>query len=232
MQATFNEDWYPSPQLKRLVELAAENIQFNRDKEGDVIEIGCREGKSTHALANAVYPEKLLCVDTWKGNVEEGAITGIEHPTVTILRNRDVLGIFKNNMKNLTQGNYETIQMDSFEFLRNQYGTSNRKIKFCHIDASHDYPHVLKTLQLILPHLIPGGLLCGDDYQNSHKHREDLQGGIERAVTEMFLIIPHMAIFGIGKVLLNRWQKIYFIFLFEIFHCKINLMCVETIMKN
>ena len=32
-------------------------------------------------------------------------------------------------------------------------------IKFCHIDAAHDYDSVRETIELLLPRLVPGGSL-------------------------------------------------------------------------
>ena len=36
----------------------------------------------------------------------------------------------------------------------------------------------------MLPLVVEGGMLCGDDYVNANKGRADLQGGVERAVTD------------------------------------------------
>jgi hypothetical protein len=38
---------------------------------------------------------------------------------------------------------------------------------------------------MLIPNLIRGGILCGDDYMTAHKGRKDLDGGVERAVNEM-----------------------------------------------
>ena len=168
----FNEDWYSKSQVARLIKL----YKRVRPLEGLIIEIGCWEGKSTCALANAIHPEVLHAVDTWQGNITEGA----DHPTVKILKERDVYQTFLDNVARLTKGNVVVHRQDCFEYLT----TVHEPIKFCHIDAAHDYESVKRTIDLLLPRLVPGAILCGDDYLNAHAGRADLQGGVERACRE------------------------------------------------
>ena len=70
----FNEKWYSDKQAFFLQDLIHSVSHLN----GTIIEIGCWEGFSTYHIANACFPEILICNDTWKGNVDE-----IEnHPSV------------------------------------------------------------------------------------------------------------------------------------------------------
>lgn len=174
----FHEDWYSNEQVEVLCKLAKEVKNLN----GSIIEIGCWEGKSTFNLANAIYPETLICNDTWLGNVAESICSGNKHPTEVILENRDVYRIFRENMDKLTERNYDIVKKDCLEWL-NEY---DGKVKFCHIDASHDYYSVRKTLELLLPKLVNGGILCGDDFGNANMNCTILHGGVERAVREIF----------------------------------------------
>jgi predicted O-methyltransferase YrrM len=173
----FNEDWYSSSQINNLVHLA----KSVKHIEGSVIEVGCWEGKSTVSLANECYPNTLICNDTWLGNVLESIITGQEHITEKILKQRDVYGIFVNNMNKLTKRNYTVVKQDCIEWLK----TFEEPIKFIHIDASHEYESVRDTIRLALPKLVKGGIICGDDFLSSNISRTDLHGGVERAVREM-----------------------------------------------
>jgi len=174
--AQFHENWYPTKQLIELKSL----IPLVRELEGDCIEIGCWEGRSAHTLANELYPDTLICNDTWKGNVVESKLQGSENISERIAKTRDVFAVFKNNMDVLTKGNYTVVREDCLEWLK----TIERPVKFCHIDASHDYKSVFDTIQLLLPHVVKGGILCGDDFENACMSRHDLQGGVERAVRE------------------------------------------------
>ena len=172
----FHENWYSEKQIHDLIQLLAsvKNI------EGDIIEIGCWEGKSTINLANHCFPEILICNDTWKGNVQESIVTGETHITEKILQVRDVYQIFITNMDSQTQKNYRVIKEDCIEWLKTYDGS----IKFIHIDASHEYDSVYKTIMLALSKLVKGGIICGDDYISANMSRYDLNGGVERAVKE------------------------------------------------
>ena len=172
----FNEDWYTAEQAQFLQTL----VQKVKHIDGKVIEIGCWEGKSTSYLANEAYPENVICNDTWLGNVEEGNLTGTIHPTCTILQTRDVYSIFINNMNTLTKGNYSVVKDDCIRWLSD----FKEPIKLCHIDASHEYYSVKRTIDLLLPNIVTGGILCGDDFITSNIERYDLHGGVERAVRE------------------------------------------------
>ena len=81
----------------------------------------------------------------------------------------------------------EIVRSDCFDFLE----AFKEPIKFCYIDAAHDYDSVRATLEMILPKLVIGGVLCGDDYTSAHVGRADLRGGVQRAVVE--LLSDHMS---------------------------------------
>jgi Methyltransferase domain len=172
-EAQFQENWYQDSQC-RLLESTARRVA---SLAGDVVEIGSWEGKSTAALANACFPDKVLAVDTWAGSLDESQ----EHPSVKLARGRDVYGTFLNNMKALTQGNVVPVRMHSSEFLSSHPG----RIKFCHIDGSHDYASVKRDIEGSRRLLVDGGILCGDDFLSAHRKRADLNGGVERAVREI-----------------------------------------------
>ena len=173
----FSENWYSTRQIIDLVSL----VEKTQNIVGKVIEIGCWEGKSTIAIANKCFPDVLICNDTWLGNVAESKITGIEHITETILKTRDVYSIFVNNMDTQTQRNYTVVKNDCIEWLK----TFQEPIKFIHIDASHEYQSVFDTIKLALPLMVKGGIMCGDDFSSANMNRQDLQGGVERAVREL-----------------------------------------------
>jgi hypothetical protein len=172
-KAGFNEDWYSETQL-RLLGKVCRKI---RGLHGAVVEIGCWEGRSTATLANCCFPDTVLAVDTWAGNICEGP----QHPSVIAAAERNVFATFTSNIRAFTKGNVEPFIMDSNQFL----SRLKAPVKFCHIDASHDYESVAKEIQAVLQLLVPGGILCGDDFMTAHKGRADLKGGVERAVREL-----------------------------------------------
>jgi len=156
-------------------------LSLVQDLEGWVIEIGCWKGRSTATIANFIYPDSLFAVDTWVGNVDEQNVTGKEHPTVKEAKVNNIFEEFDNNMTNHTKRNFVAYKMDCFDYLENL----TDDIKLCHIDASHDYESVKKTIDMIMPHIVEGGVICGDDIIAANKNRVDLEGGVERAVIEM-----------------------------------------------
>lgn len=173
----FNENWYNQSQCDELSKVCKQIPTT----DGLIIEIGCWEGKSTTFIANSIYPRILTCNDTWQGNLEEEKITGVPHITVSIAKERDVYSTFLRNMEMLTGGNFIVVKRDCIEWL----STISKPIVFCHIDASHEYESVKKTIELLLPNVVPGGILCGDDFLSANIRRTDLHGGVERAVREL-----------------------------------------------
>lgn len=173
---TFHESWYSDSQCSKLAELAQIAPQ------GAIVEIGCWEGKSTIALANAVYPRIVHAVDHWEGNKEEGA----DHPSVIIARERDVYATFCENVSTQTKGNVVAHRM-SWQTFVSAYTETNllpEYIAFLHVDASHDYQSVIQTLRAWYPFTVKGAIFCGDDFLTADASRADLNGGVERAVRE------------------------------------------------
>jgi beta-1,4-mannosyl-glycoprotein beta-1,4-N-acetylglucosaminyltransferase len=172
-EAKFHENWYADDQVLRICDLLA----GVRSLPGAAIEIGCWEGKSTVALAHACHPEPLIAIDNWEGNLDESP----GHGSVHLARQRDIYGQFLVNIQLLTKGNVKPVRTDCHEFLRKWHGP----IKFAHIDASANYASVKSMLAALLPWMVPGGVLCGDDILTASIGRQDLDGGVERAVREM-----------------------------------------------
>jgi len=80
----------------------------------------------------------------------------------------------------LTKGNYKIVKEDCLEWLK----TINEPIKFCYIDASHEYDSVKRTIDLLLPHVVKGGVLCGDDWLVCPDGWINGDGGVQKAVKD------------------------------------------------
>jgi Methyltransferase domain len=170
---TFHDTWFHPNQAAQIAALAAQVHE-----RGICVEIGCWEGFSTHYIANAIHPTPLYAVDTWRGNEDESA----DHPSVLFAKERDVYATFEANMRALTKGNVIAMQLD----WRDAITLFRGGIAFLHIDAAHDYTSMIDMLVAWYPKMLPGGIICGDDYKTASSSRADLQGGVERAVTEYF----------------------------------------------
>ena len=184
----FHEMWYSDAELERL----AEAVRLSQGQSGKLIELGSWEGRSTAVIANACFPEVVWAVDTWAGAPTQGT----EHETVRLARERDVFSVFQQNMQAMTRGNVVPRQAEVLEFLQVLEGP----IRFCHIDAAHDYESVRDSLRLLIPKLIQGSVLFGHDYESAHAGRSDLNGGGERAVRE---VLPGHTAIG------NTWIYIH-----------------------
>jgi hypothetical protein len=132
LDPAFHEQWYLDIELA-LLEAAT---GFVNPLQGAVIEIGCWQGRSAAVMANACYPDILIAVDTWGGSVTEHP----DHETVRIAKVRDVFAAFIANMQRATRGNFECHRSEAISFLKSWAAP----IKFCHIDAAHDYDSELR----------------------------------------------------------------------------------------
>lgn len=56
----------------------------------------------------------------------------------------------------------------------------DRFLDLVFLDALHDYDHVMEDIKLWQPKIRPGGILCGDDYNQAHCE------GVKQAVDEVF----------------------------------------------
>jgi beta-1,4-mannosyl-glycoprotein beta-1,4-N-acetylglucosaminyltransferase len=187
-QAAFHEDWYADDQVLRL----AAACERTRGLPGAVLDFGCWEGRSTIAIANACNPEPVIAVDSWAGYANQHP----KHETVQLARERDIFAQFARNVETLTAGNVRPERRDAHDFLAEWDGP----VKFAHIDASHDYASVRRTIEACLPFVVPGGILCGDDYLTAGMGRGDLDGGVERAVRELLPGFDHTHNFW-------QWQR-------------------------
>jgi len=143
----FTEEWFGPESQEALATLA----RSTEGLDGDVVEVGCWEGRSTVALANAVYPATVHAVDTWQGSPDE--------VSADLAAERDVYATFVENVAELTKGNVIAHRMGWREF----FDGRTDPIRFLHIDAEHTFREVYDNIAAALPLMVPGGVMCGDD---------------------------------------------------------------------
>lgn len=172
--AGFHEDWFSEASQVVLADLIGQTA----DVDGAIIEVGSWEGRSTIALANAAYPDIVHAVDTWKGS--PGEISS------ELAKQRDVYTRFLTNIAEYTRGNVNPYRMGwRHYFIHRMWETDSeakgidppRKIRLLFIDAEHTYKEVRENIEKALPHMAPGGIICGDDAHHPP---------IRRAVLDMF----------------------------------------------
>ena len=146
-EPTFHEEWFGSASQEALADL------FDRVAvlDGDIVEIGSWEGRSTIVLARAAAPAVVHAVDTWRGS--PGEISAV------LAGERDVYATFLANIDKATVGNVEVHRCDWRRYLADR----RTPVRFMFIDAEHSYREVADNIATALPLLTPGGIICGDD---------------------------------------------------------------------
>jgi predicted O-methyltransferase YrrM len=145
--SAYQEDWFGEASREALADL----FRLVADLEGDIIEVGSWEGRSTVALANAAHPAVVHAVDTWQGSPGE-----VSH---ALAAKRDVFATFQRNVADDTRGNVEPHRQDWRKFFAGYDG----RIRLLFIDAEHSYREVRDNIEAALPFMVPGGIICGDD---------------------------------------------------------------------
>jgi hypothetical protein len=122
---------------------------------GDILEIGTYHGRSTCALARGlVEGQRLIVCDPFlayrsgeTGPTEEGlrAVVRRTNPTM----NPDLLVVHAKVSRELQL-------------------PPDARLRFAHIDGSHDYDDALHDLRLARDRLVPGGMIAVDDYEHPH----------------------------------------------------------------
>ena len=140
--AQFHEEWFCELSQQVLADLGREA------PAGEVVEIGSWEGRSSVALANAIHPRMLHCVDTWAGS--PGEVSEV------LAAERDVFAQFEANIAAWTDGNVEVHRCDWREWFP-------ESCALVFIDATHTRAEVRDAIAAYLPLMVSGGIVCGDD---------------------------------------------------------------------
>jgi hypothetical protein len=145
--AAFHEEWFGAASCEVVATLVREVAAV----DGILLEIGCWEGRSTCAIANACHPRVLHAVDTWQGTADD--------ESGPLAAKRDIFTQWQANVAHHTQGNVEPHRMGWREFVP----TITGPVAFAFIDADHSYQEVRDNIVALLPHMVSGSIMCGDD---------------------------------------------------------------------
>lgn len=160
---TYTEVWTDDLYLRRLDHLARSIGHLL----GAVVEVGVWEGRSLFTIADALPGKVIWAIDHWKGSDHDG--------TAAAAVDRDVCATFMANRDAYTSAhpNGPTIQPWRGDW-REWFGDrTDGRTKLClvHIDATHSYDEVTGNINAALPLVVPGGIVCGDDFQNPEVRR-------------------------------------------------------------
>ena len=151
MSDTFGEEWFCQQSQDVLADLG----RSVKDVDGLIIEIGSWTGRSTCALANAVYPRVVHAVDTWAGS--PGEISS------ELASQRDVFAQWSANVAAFTKGNVVAHRMGWREYIPQ----IDQPVALVFIDAEHTEVEVRENIQAVLPLVAPSGVICGDDVHHA-----------------------------------------------------------------
>lgn len=144
-------------------------------KNGKIVELGSGRGRTSvfASRAAAVKDSSLFCVDQWAAG-----------------QTSDVFGAFQRNVSLYGCNNLVVYSGEREQIAANW---NHGLIDFLIIDARQDYDLVIRELKLWFPHLKPGAVVCGDDW--NREDRPDLKGSVRKAFTDFFKTqIPNLGI--------------------------------------
>lgn len=131
------EGWMSPEELRWLAERAQEHQV--------IVEIGSYLGRSTRALADHT-PGVVYAIDDWYGPRDVDWLTPEQRETC-----------YTDFLKNINPGRTYPINKD------HAAATVPEVPDMVFIDGDHEYASVRRDIDLWLPRLAPGGLLCGHD---------------------------------------------------------------------
>ena len=138
-------------------------IVENTPKGGEIVEVGCWQGRSTCALISLLQknmPKKILvhCVDTFNGSKEHEG-----EPALANLQN-----LFTFNLKATRYPYYEIWPFESVSVAKAfQFGS----LDGIFIDGAHDFHSVCDDLAAWLPKVKEGGIIAGHDFNFPEVHK-------------------------------------------------------------
>ena len=174
MADPFGEEWFSPHSQQVLASLGRSVLGI----DGDIVEVGSWTGRSTCALARAVNPRLVHSVDTWEGSPGE--------VSRTLAAGRDVYAEFSSNVAHFTAGNVDPHRMG----WRDYFETHRDPLALVFIDAAHTYEEVRDNIEAVLPLVVRGGVICGDDVHDPGVQQgvlETLEGARVQVVASLWV---------------------------------------------
>lgn len=170
-------------------ELLIKASELAKNTNSHFVEVGSWRGKSTVLIANSLFGSNLnlYCIDNWQG--------GTDTDCLRLAKSFDMKTEFDNNTK-LFGKNIRTIIGLSTE--QNVIDLLPKQIGFIFFDGAHDYETVKQEIDIYLPMLVEGGVLCFHDTDNPR------YPGVRKVIDEK--ISPFLSFVGQASYL-SVYQK-------------------------
>ena len=147
---------------------------YMQDLQGDVVEIGSWQGRSTTFLARAVKESrngKFYAIDHFGGNIGKEEFYKVDGSLSNLKTN------FEDNMSRF--GLSDIVNLLDMVNVEASEKLQDKRVRFLFVDGDHTKEGVKKDIELFFPRLVKGSIVVFDDYF------EGFSGLIE-AVDEIF----------------------------------------------
>lgn len=148
----FHENWFTKEKRRRLRQ-CLDQVPEGR---GELVEVGAWEGRSTIMTAKFFPNNKLHVIDHWGGNPSDE-----RSKTAGIAAKRDV---YKDFIDNVTKAGVKDRLVIHKMGWRQAFKSWDQPIRYLFLDGPHTYKEVADNITQALDLLVPGAVLCGDDY--------------------------------------------------------------------
>jgi predicted O-methyltransferase YrrM len=148
--------WYTIDRLRALELLARSSVGY----KGKVIEVGTWLGRSAYVLAYAasLNDGELICVDTWRGLPQDPT-----DPRYEIARHTNLLAEARRNLSLF--GDKVRFEVGESSIVLPSFPSGYADL--VHLDGDHSHPVIDEDVESGWRILRPGGVLCGDDYDET-----------------------------------------------------------------
>ena len=132
---------------------------YLQELEGDVVEIGSWQGRSTSFLARAVKESKngeFFAIDHFEGNLGKEDFYAVNGSVINLKAN------FQKNMSKFELSDF--VNLLDMTNVKASKLINEKVIRFLFIDGDHTKKGVKKDIELFFPRLVKGSIVVFDDY--------------------------------------------------------------------
>lgn len=148
----FHERWFEGPKKRRL----AEALALVPAGPGELVEVGSWEGKSSILIAQTFPDSKVHVMDHWLGD-----LTDLSNGVADLAASRDVFADFWENVTDAGVAHQICVHRADW---RISFAEWRHPIRMIFIDGQHTYDEVVDNITQAFPYMVPGGVICGDDF--------------------------------------------------------------------
>lgn len=131
----------------------------NKEKASWFVEVGCKDGRTTGHILKKCPGTRVVAIDPWTAMPENKAKGGETYA------DWDFAAIEKTFWENVGDDK-DRCRMERNTSLEVAANWKRGPVGLVFIDAAHDFEHCCEDIDAWWPHVRPGGILAGHDYQH------------------------------------------------------------------